>query len=150
MNTVRTHSQKCGYKVTTVRSHLGISKLAYVIWYTKLSSSHQIIQLERSLKKHSMFKPFSILVQKCVTFSLSYTTIIFFLNLRSSWYMDSTKSLSSGTLVSSTNITDRHDITNILLKMVLNTINQPPPTRRTSLLTTIHVSKNEEQGIIRQ
>jgi hypothetical protein len=31
---------------------------------------------------------------------------------------------SPGTLVSSTNKTDRHDITEILLKVVLNTINQ--------------------------
>jgi hypothetical protein len=30
-----------------------------------------------------------------------------------------------GTPVSSTNKTDRHDITEILLKVVLNTINQP-------------------------
>jgi hypothetical protein len=32
---------------------------------------------------------------------------------------------SSGTPVSSTNKTDRHDITEILLKVALNTINQP-------------------------
>jgi len=31
----------------------------------------------------------------------------------------------SGTLVSSTNITDRHKITEILLKVVLNTMNKP-------------------------
>jgi len=31
---------------------------------------------------------------------------------------------SSGTLVSSTNKTDRHDINEILLKVALNTINQ--------------------------
>ena len=33
---------------------------------------------------------------------------------------------SPGALVSSTNKTDLHDITEILLKVVLNTINQPP------------------------
>ena len=33
---------------------------------------------------------------------------------------------SSGTLVSSTNKNDRHDITEILLKMALNTINHTP------------------------
>jgi hypothetical protein len=33
--------------------------------------------------------------------------------------------LSPGTLVSSTNKTDRHDIAEILLKVALNTINQP-------------------------
>ena len=33
---------------------------------------------------------------------------------------------SPGTLVSSTNITDRHDITEILLKVALNTINPNP------------------------
>jgi hypothetical protein len=32
---------------------------------------------------------------------------------------------SPGTPVTSTNKTDRHDITEILLKVVLNTINQP-------------------------
>jgi hypothetical protein len=32
---------------------------------------------------------------------------------------------SSGILVSSTNKTDRHDITEILLKVALNTINKP-------------------------
>jgi hypothetical protein len=32
---------------------------------------------------------------------------------------------SPDTLVSSTNKTDRHDITEILLKVALNTINQP-------------------------
>ena len=32
---------------------------------------------------------------------------------------------SPGTQVSSTNKTDRHDITEILLKVALNTINQP-------------------------
>jgi hypothetical protein len=32
---------------------------------------------------------------------------------------------SPGTLVSSTNKTDRHDITEILLKVALNTISQP-------------------------
>jgi hypothetical protein len=32
---------------------------------------------------------------------------------------------STGTPVSSTNKTDRHDITEILLKVALNTINQP-------------------------
>ena len=36
---------------------------------------------------------------------------------------------SPGTLVFSTNKTDRHDITEILLKVVLNTIN-PPPTKK--------------------
>jgi hypothetical protein len=35
---------------------------------------------------------------------------------------------SPGTLVSSTNKTDRHDITEILLIVVLNTINQTKPT----------------------
>jgi hypothetical protein len=34
---------------------------------------------------------------------------------------------SPGTLVSSTNKTDRHDITEILLKVALNTINQTKP-----------------------
>jgi hypothetical protein len=34
-------------------------------------------------------------------------------------------SLQIGTLVSSTNNTDRHDITEILLKVALNTIHQP-------------------------
>ena len=34
---------------------------------------------------------------------------------------------SPGTLVSSTNKTDRHDITEILLKVALNTINHQPP-----------------------
>jgi hypothetical protein len=34
---------------------------------------------------------------------------------------------SPGTLVSSTNKTDHHDITEILLKGVMNTIYQPPP-----------------------
>jgi hypothetical protein len=35
---------------------------------------------------------------------------------------------SPGTLVCSANKTDCHDITEILLKVVLNTINQPKPT----------------------
>jgi hypothetical protein len=35
--------------------------------------------------------------------------------------------LSQGTPVSSTNKTDRHDITEILLKVALNTINQTKP-----------------------
>jgi hypothetical protein len=35
------------------------------------------------------------------------------------------RDFSPGTPVSSTNQTDRHDITEILLKVVLNTINQP-------------------------
>jgi hypothetical protein len=39
---------------------------------------------------------------------------------------------SSGTLVSSTKKTDRHDITEILLKVALNNINQP---------TTYHISQ---------
>ena len=34
---------------------------------------------------------------------------------------------SPGTLVSSTNKTDRHDITEMLLKVVLNTVNQIKP-----------------------
>jgi uncharacterized membrane protein YjjP (DUF1212 family) len=40
---------------------------------------------------------------------------------------------SPGTLVSSTNKTDRHDITEILLKMVLNTINLLKSTSANSL-----------------
>jgi hypothetical protein len=35
------------------------------------------------------------------------------------------RGFSSGTMVSSTNKTDRNNITEILLKVVLNTINQP-------------------------
>jgi hypothetical protein len=35
---------------------------------------------------------------------------------------------SHGTLVSTTNKTDHHDITEILLKVALNTINQTKPT----------------------
>ena len=38
---------------------------------------------------------------------------------------------SPGTPVSFTNKTDRHDITKILLKVVLNTINQPTITSNT-------------------
>jgi len=36
------------------------------------------------------------------------------------------------TLVSSTNKTDRHDVTEILLKVTLNTINQTKPLKWTS------------------
>ena len=41
------------------------------------------------------------------------------------WYNLSGRWFSPGTPVSSTNKTDRHDIAEILLKVVLNTINQP-------------------------
>jgi hypothetical protein len=44
---------------------------------------------------------------------------------------------SPGTPVSSTNKTDGHDITEILLRVVLNTINQP--IEKTTMCTTIYV-----------
>jgi hypothetical protein len=39
------------------------------------------------------------------------------------------KKILMGTQVSSTNKTDRHDITEILLKVVLSTINQTKPSK---------------------
>ena len=44
-----------------------------------------------------------------------------------SWWLATGQWFSSGTLVSSTNKTDIHDITEILFKVLLNTINQTKP-----------------------
>jgi hypothetical protein len=44
---------------------------------------------------------------------------------------------SLGTSVSSTNKTDHHDITEILLKVALNTINQPKPTQLRCIILTL-------------
>jgi len=48
---------------------------------------------------------------------------------------------SSGTSVSSTNKTDRHDITEILLKVVLNTITPNPEIELMIYLTDISFSE---------
>jgi hypothetical protein len=47
------------------------------------------------------------------------------------WFFEKGKpfTFSPGTLVSSTNKTDHHDITEILLKVALNTITHPLPPR---------------------
>jgi hypothetical protein len=44
--------------------------------------------------------------------------------------------ISPGTPVSSTNNTDGHDITEILLKVALNTINQQKPTSVSDIVST--------------
>jgi len=51
---------------------------------------------------------------------------------------------SLGTLVSSTNKTDPHDITEILLKVVLNTINQ---TNQAKKMTTTYNIGNPGSGL---
>ena len=54
---------------------------------------------------------------------------------------------SPGTPVSSTNKTDRHDITEILLKVVLNTIHQPTDfsTARYSLWIVGEIQKEKKE-----
>ena len=54
-------------------------------------------------------------------YSIQYYVIVYQWLATGRWFF-------TGTPFSSTNKTDRHDITEILLKVVLNTINQTKPT----------------------
>ena len=55
---------------------------------------------------------------------------------------------SLGSLVSSTNKTDRHDITEILLKVVLNTINHTHHLYLSTRKIILHFSSTEEQEVV--
>ena len=66
----------------------------------------------------------------------SIEAVVFFYNYLCYQYLSPLKWLvtgrwfSPGTPVSSTNNTDHHDVTEILLKVTLNTINLPPPIKK--------------------
>ena len=55
---------------------------------------------------------------------------------------------SAGTLVSYTNKTDRHDIAVILLKVALNTINQPKPIINVLVTMTLPVLHDVHMAIM--
>ena len=59
----------------------------------------------------------TLFVVRCTRYNIMWSSLSMICN-RTQWF-------SPGTLVSSTNKTDHHDITEILLKVALNTINQP-------------------------
>jgi predicted secreted protein len=101
-----------------------------LVYYCSISRFGKFIMAKLELSFLSLSLVF------CVVFCRSLFVLLSF-DLR---FTDSDCWFSPGTPVSSTNKTDRHDIAEILLKVVLNTITLIP-------YTPIHKSVHEERDI---